>query len=75
MDLYNRKIIVWSLNDTMSAENTILSDWRMATRNRNKEQGLTFHSDRGIRYANTKFANVINSNKKITPSVNRKGNC
>ncbi|MBC7524218.1 MAG: hypothetical protein H7239_07250 [Flavobacterium sp.] len=60
MDLYNRKIIVWSLNDTMSAENTILSDWRMATRNRNKEQGLIFHSDRGCQYANTKFANVLN---------------
>ena len=75
IDLYDRKIIGWSLNDTMSTENTILSAWRMATRNRNVEQGLVFHSDRGVQYANNKFANVLNSYKKITRSMSRKGNC
>ena len=75
IDLYDRKVIGWSLNDTMSTENTILSAWRMATRNRNVEQGLVFHSDRGVQYANNKFANVLNSYKKITRSMSRKGNC
>ena len=75
IDLYDRKVIGWSLNDIMSTENTILSAWRMATRNRNVEQGLIFHSDRGVQYANNKFANVLNSYKKITRSMSRKGNC
>ena len=75
IDLYDRKIIGWSLSDTMSTENTILKAWRMATRNRNVEQGLIFHSDRGVQYANNKFANVLNSYKKITRSMSRKGNC
>jgi putative transposase len=75
IDLYDRKVIGWSLNDTMSTENTILQAWRMATRNRNVEQGLIFHSDRGVQYANHKFANVLNSYKKITRSMSRKGNC
>jgi putative transposase len=75
IDLYDRKVIGWSLNDTMSTENTILSAWRMATRNRTVEQGLILHSDRGVQYANNKFANVLNSYKKITRSMSRKGNC
>ena len=75
IDLYDRKVIGWSLSSTMSTENTILSAWRMATRNRNVEQGLIFHSDRGVQYANNKFANVLNSYKKITRSMSRKGNC
>jgi transposase InsO family protein len=75
IDLYDRKIIGWSLSETMSTEATILSAWRMATRNRNVEQGLIFHSDRGVQYANNKFANVLNSYKKITRSMSRKGNC
>ena len=75
IDLYDRKIIGWSLSETMSTQDTILSAWRMATRNRNVEQGLIFHSDRGVQYANNKFANVLNSYKKITRSMSRKGNC
>ena len=75
IDLYDRKIIGWSLSQTMSTQDTILQAWRMATRNRNVEKGLIFHSDRGVQYANNKFANVLNSYKKITRSMSRKGNC
>ena len=75
IDLYDRKIIGWSLSETMSTKDTILVAWRMATRNRNVEQGLIFHSDRGVQYANSKFVNVLNSYKKITRSMSRKGNC
>ena len=73
--IYVTQIIGWSLNDTMRTENTILCAWRMATRNRNVENGLIFHSDRGVQYANNKFANVLNSYNKITRSRSRKGNC
>jgi putative transposase len=74
MDLYDRKIIGWSLSDGMSTNETTLASWKMAIRNRNITTGLIFHSDRGVQYANNKFANVLES-YKITRSMSRKGNC
>ena len=74
MDLHDRKIIGWSLSDGMSTNETTLASWKMAIRNRNAQIGLIFHSDRGVQYANTKFANVLQS-YKITRSMSRKGNC
>ena len=75
MDLYDRKIIGWSLSDGMSTEQTSLGAWKMAVKNRNIEQGLIFHSDRGVQYSRKKFVNVIDSYKKISRSMSRKGNC
>ncbi|MFV5697350.1 hypothetical protein ACM55H_03190 [Flavobacterium sp. ZT3R17] len=49
----------------MSTQDTILSAWRMATRNRTVEAVLIFKSDRGVQYANNKFTNVLNSYKKL----------
>lgn len=74
IDLYDRKIIGWSLSDGMSTNETTLASWKMAIRNRNVEAGLIFHSDRGVQYANNKFANVLESYKVIR-SMSRKGNC
>ena len=84
MDLYDRKIIGWSLSDGMStddpsdseqAKQTSLKAWKMAVKNRNIEEDLIFHSDRGVQYASKKFVNVLDSYKKITRSMSRKGNC
>lgn len=74
MDLYDRKIIGWSLSDGMSTNETTLASWKMAIRNRNVQNGLIFHSDRGVQYANNKFANVLDS-YKVTRSMSRTGNC
>jgi transposase InsO family protein len=59
----------------MSTEQTSLGAWKMAVKNRNIEQGLIFHSDRGVQYSRKKFVNVIDSYKKISRSMSRKGNC
>ena len=75
MDLYDRKIIGWSLSDGMSTEETTLGAWRMAVKNRDIDEGLIFHSDRGVQYASKKFVNVLDSYKKITRSMSLKGNC
>lgn len=75
LDLYDRKIIGWSLSNGMSTEETALAAWKMAVNNRTPEKGLIFHSDRGIQYASKKFTNVIDSYKIITRSMSRKGNC
>jgi putative transposase len=74
IDLYDRKIIGWSLSNGMNTEETTLAAWKMAIRNRNVQKELIFHSDRGVQYANKKFANIIESYGVIR-SMGRKGNC
>ncbi|HWV74984.1 MAG TPA: DDE-type integrase/transposase/recombinase [Pseudosphingobacterium sp.] len=55
MDLADRKIIGWSMNDTLAAEDTVIPAFNMALARRQMEQGLIFHSDRGIQYACNRF--------------------
>jgi putative transposase len=74
IDLYDRKIIGWSLSNGMSAEHTSLNAWKMAIRNRTVQKGLIFHSDRGVQYASKKFTNTIES-YGVVRSMSRKGNC
>jgi transposase InsO family protein len=74
IDLYDRKLIGWSLSQGMSTEETSLGAWRMAIKNRPVQKGLIFHSDRGVQYASKKFVNTIES-YNIKRSMSRKGNC
>ncbi|RTZ01917.1 hypothetical protein EKM05_04520 [Flavobacterium sp. GSP27] len=74
LDLYDRKIIGWSLSNGMNVGETSLAAWKMAVKNRSIEKGLLFHSDRGVQYASKKFTNVIESYKMITRSMSQKGN-
>lgn len=74
IDLYDRKIIGWSLSNGMSTEETSLAAWKMAIKNRKVTKGLLFHSDRGVQYASRKFANTIEV-YGVTRSMSRKGNC
>jgi len=75
IDLYDRKVIGWAMSKGLSAEETSIAAWRMAIINRPVVQKLIFHSDRGIQYACSKFANILNGNKWICRSMSRKGNC
>jgi transposase InsO family protein len=54
LDLYDRKIIGWSLSSGMSVEETSLAAWRMAIKTE-ASQRLLFHSDRGVQYASKKI--------------------
>lgn len=74
IDLYDRKVIGWSLSKTMSTQRTSLAAWKMAIKNRPVQKGLIFHSDRGVQYASKKFANTLESYGVIR-SMSRKGNC
>lgn len=74
IDLYDRKMIGWSLSNGMSTEETSLAAWKMAIRNRSVQKGLIFHSDRGVQYTTKKFANTIESYGVIR-SMSRKGDC
>ena len=74
IDLYDRKIIGWSLSNGMSADETSLTAWKMAIKNRKTVAGLIFHSDRGVQYASNKFAKTLES-YGVVRSMSRKGNC
>ncbi|WP_294203257.1 IS3 family transposase [uncultured Chryseobacterium sp.] len=74
IDLYDRKIIGWSLSNGMSTEETSLSAWKMAVKNRKIGESLIFHSDRGVQYASRKFANTLEF-YGVTRSMSRRGNC
>ena len=74
MDLYDRKIIGWSMSTTLCASETAVAAWRMAKLNRPPVKGLIFHSDRGIQYACHEFRNELQP-EIVTQSMSRKGNC
>jgi putative transposase len=75
IDLYDRKVIGWSMSKGLSAVETVIPAWMMATRNRPVTQELIFHSDRGTQYACNEFTKILKANKLIIQSMSRKGNC
>ena len=74
LDLFDRKLVGWSMSDTMSAKETIIPAIRMANKNRPFTEGMIFHSDRGIQYACKQTVNLLKS-LKAEQSMSRKGNC
>lgn len=74
MDLFDRKIIGWSMSDKLTTEHTVMVAWKMALANRRINDQLIFHSDRGVQYASSMFRNALKE-KQITQSMSRKGNC
>jgi len=74
MDLFDRKIIGWSLASDMTTENTVMAAFKMAKTNRNVVRGMIFHSDRGVQYACEAFRLELKENHFVQ-SMSRKGNC
>ncbi|KEO71588.1 integrase, partial [Anditalea andensis] len=74
MDLYDRRIIGWSMATSMHASQTVVPAWRMAQINRPFFKGLIFHSDRGVQYACREFRAELDM-EKVIQSMSRKGNC
>ena len=73
IDLYSRKIVGWSMDDTMkvSLVNDALS---MAILHRSPASGLIWHTDRGSQYASYSHKDLLQKHD-ITQSMSRKGNC
>jgi transposase InsO family protein len=73
IDLYSRRIVGWSMDDTMkvSLVNDALS---MAISQRNPPVGLIWHTDRGSQYASYSHKDLLQKNG-IVQSMSRKGNC
>ena len=73
MDLYSRRIVGWSMSADIDAE-LVCDALRMAVLQRQPDDGLMHHSDRGRQYTAGDFVKLLNEHK-ITCSMSRKGNC
>jgi transposase InsO family protein len=74
IDLYDRKVIGYSVSDKMDAKNTIIKAFQNALNKRSINKNTIFHSDRGIQYASKEFRKILNLYTKHQ-SMSRKGNC
>ena len=73
IDLYSRRIVGWSMDDTMKV--SLVNDaLNMAIQQRNPPEGLLWHTDRGSQYASYSHRDLLLKNN-ITQSMSRKGNC
>ncbi|HVI48040.1 MAG TPA: IS3 family transposase [Chitinophaga sp.] len=63
MDLFDRKIIGWSMSTGMTATETIVTAWQMAIRNRSVVKDMVFHSDRGVQYAVMSSGNYLKASR------------
>ena len=73
IDLYSRKIVGWSMDDSMKT--TLVNDALiMALKNRHPPKGLIWHTDRGSQYASYSHRDLLQQNN-IIQSMSRKGNC
>ena len=61
IDLFDRKVIYWSLSETMKAQDTCIAALKMARLHRSLQNhdSLIFHSDRGGQYACTEFTSIV----------------
>jgi len=76
LDLYDRKVIGWALSAGMEAADTTVAALGMAVKNRTPEDGLIFHSDRGVQYCAQSFRAVLREKcPSVRQSMSRKGNC
>lgn len=73
IDLFDRKVVGWSISSNLTARDTATRAYRMAVRQRRPEPGMIFHSDQGVQYASEEFRNTLDKN--VVQSMSRRGNC
>jgi putative transposase len=73
LDLHTRKIVGWSMRETLHTE-IALEALTMAIERQRPAPGLVHHSDRGIQYAAEVYRRLL-ARSGITPSMSRKGDC
>ena len=73
MDIFNREIVGWSLQDRLSQE-LVLSALNQSLWHHPPEQGMIFHTDRGGEYRGWKIERLLRL-KGSRPSHGRLGDC
>jgi putative transposase len=70
MDLYSRKIIAWTLSQTMQVEE-VLACLKKAKQRRQYDEALVIHSDRGVHFVSALYRQLTSN---MTTSYSDKGN-
>ena len=73
LDIYNREIIGWSLEQRLTAD-LVSKALTMAITNRRPDKGAIFHSDRGSQYTSSSVREMLKS-YQMTQSMSSTGNC
>jgi len=73
LDLYSRKVVGWSMGSRMTSQ-LVCDALTMAIWNRQPEEGLICHSDRGSQYASKKYRKLLTKHCFLG-SMSRKGDC
>lgn len=73
MDLFSRKVIGWSMRETMERK-LVMDALSMALGQRKVAGEMLHHSDRGSQYASEDYQDMLHK-AGITCSMSRKGNC
>lgn len=74
LDLFNRKVVGWSMSDRLTANTTTIPAFIQAVKQYQPLPGLIFHSDRGVQYACDNFRALLKT-FKVIQSMSGKGNC
>ena len=73
LDLFSRRVVGWSMRETMTQELTITA-LQMAVTNRRPGPGLVHHADRGSQYAARAYHHLLDEYGMLC-SMSRKGDC
>lgn len=73
LDLYDKTIVGWSMQDHMKKE-LVIEALEQAILHFRPSKGLLIHSDRGSQYCSNNYQQIL-SDKGFVCSMSRKGNC
>jgi len=73
MDIYSRKIVGWSMDDTMTTK-LVENALNAALSTRKNAFGILHHSGRGIQYTSSRYRELLDLHG-VRVSMSRKGNC
>lgn len=72
-DLFNREIVGWSMDSTMTRR-LVIDAFNAAVNKEKPQEGLIFHSDRGVQYASYDYQDLLRE-KGFIQSMSAKGCC
>ena len=73
MDLFSRRIVGWSMNDSMTTD-LVEDAFNAALASRKAAFGLLHHSDRGVQYTSSRYRELLDRHG-VEVSMSRTGNC
>lgn len=73
VDLFQRKVVGWAMDSTMTKQ-LCIDALKQAIGRQHPSPGLIHHSDRGVQYASKEYQKVLKKHGFIA-SMSRKGNC